>query len=258
MNLLVNGNIKYNYAGFFVSSGKWIHPERIETTYEIIAVVSGTVHLFDGKQGEIFLQKGDAVILEPNICHRGTEYSENVKFYWIHFSPKGGNLPFEKHLFKSFGQGNLFRELLHSANLPNMPEYAVNATLTHILSNFCLASENENEYDRRAEEIGEWIRINASAKLRAEDVSEYFGFSKDHLSRILKNTYGYGFKEISDRFIMAKAREMLCNTELYIKEIASSLGFPSDKAFCMFFKYHQGISPNLFRNRFSKIHMNNR
>ena len=51
---------------------------------------------------------------------------------------------------------------------------------------------------------------------------------------------------------------MLANTGLYVKEIAYELEFESDKAFIGFFKYHEGLYPGEWRDRYYKIHMNNR
>lgn len=257
MNILLNPNIEFDYAGYFISKGIWLHPDRTEETYELIYVTRGTVHLYDGIIGDIKAEKGQLIVLEPNSRHYGTQYSENVRFYWVHFKLNSGVLPFSKRLFEYFEQTQLFRELLHLCNLPDTADYEINAVLVHILSELCRRAEPAKKYDRRAEEIYEWLRINASATLKAEAAAKHFGFSCDHLTRILRGTYGCGFKELCDRFILAEARGLLCNTELYVKEIASQLGFSSDKAFIGFFKYHEGLFPAQFRNSFSKTHFNN-
>lgn len=257
MNILANEHILFEYAGYFVSNGSWIHPDRTEQTYEIIFVTQGSVFLRDERQGNLEIKTGQVCLLEPGVRHYGTKISEGVCFYWVHFHLKDGELPFTQRYFEGFEQKQLFRELLHLCNLMPQPDYAVNAVLNYILSELCRIAEKEGKYDRRAEAIYEWMRINASAKLRAEHVADHFGFSKDHLSRILQQSYGCGMKKLMARFLMDQARGMLCNTQLYVKEIADVLQFPSDKGFIGFFKYYEGISPEQFRNRFSKIHMNN-
>lgn len=258
MNLLINPYIKFDYAGYFVSKDRWIHPDRTEQTYEIIYVTHGKIHMYDEVIGKIEAIRGQVLLLEPGCRHYGTDYSEQVRFYWVHFHLHDGELPFSQRFFPYFEQNQLFRELLHLCNLPSETDYAVNAVLLHILSELCRLSGSLMQFDRRAEEIYEWLRINASAGLKAEAAAMQFGFSKDHLTRILRQSYGCGFKELTDRFLMAQARGLLCNTELYVKEVASALGFSSDKTFIGFFKYHEGIFPQEFRSRFSKIHMNNK
>ena len=256
MNILVNPFVKFDYMGFFTTEERWLHPRRVESTYEIIFVVKGTVCIYDERLGDLKIKQGQLALLEPNTLHYGTEETGDVRFYWVHFSLNGGGLPFSKRLFLHFEQGWLFRELLHLSNLPRTPFYEVNAVLVHILSELCRISQDNTEFDRRAEEIYEWLRINASADLKAELAARNFGFSKDHLSRILMKSYGCGYKELTVRFICEKAKELLCNTGFYIKEIAAILKFPSDKAFIGFFKYHEGVFPEEFRRNFSKTHMN--
>lgn len=259
MNILENGNVKFAHAGFFTSRGKWRHPERRENTYEIIYVTDGRVCMWDETAGEVELSPGELILLDSGKVHRGTRESEGVRFYWVHFTlAPGGELPFDGRVFRYFEQGQLFRELLHLCNLPNAPACAVQAVLVHILCELYRLSEGTQTYDKRAEEIYEWIRINASPTLRTRDVAAHFGYSRDHVTRILRKAYGCGVSELRVRFVCASARELLCNTGLYIKEISHRLGFADDKAFIGFFKYHEGVFPEQFRRRFSRTHMNNR
>lgn len=258
MNSIINPNIKFDYSGYFISKGEWIHPDRTEKTFEIICVTQGVVCLEDEISGKIEASKNTVLILDANTRHYGNKFSKNVRFYWVHFYFKGNRLPFSKRIFENFQQTQLFRELLHLCNLPEVPHYAVNAVLVHILSELCRLSEKNSNFDYKANEIYEYIRINANVNLQLKTVAEHFKFSDDHITRTLKATYNCGFKKLCDRFIMSKARELLCNTGLYIKEIAFQLGFSSDKAFIGFFKYHEGISPEQFRNGFSRTHFNNK
>lgn len=255
MNILVNPSISFSYAGFFQNSGSWTHPKRAEKTYEIIYVTEGEVYMREG-ENDIHAGKNQLFILEPDVCHYGTEVTEGVSFYWLHFNIEG-ELPFDKRFFESFENSYLFKELLHYNNLPSVPEYLVNSVLLHILSELCRLSENETVgYSGSAEKIYEWIRINADASLNVKKVSEHFGYSTDHISRICKKHFGVGAKELIDRFILAKAKSSLSNTDKYVKEIAAELGFANDKSFIGFFKYHERCFPSEFRNRFGKLHMN--
>lgn len=250
--------VMFDYAGYFVSKGDWIHPQRVEETYELIVVTHGEVHMKDGVAGEVCLTPGQVLLLEPGVPHGGTQYSSKVRFYWLHFRYPEGKLPFSQRYFPHFEQMHLFREILHVSNLPKTPSYVTNASLVYLLSALGLLAERSMSYDPRAEQMLEWIRINATASLRREDAAEHFCCSPDHLSRLLHATYGCGFKELVDRFIMAQAHSLLCNTTQYVKEIAAALDFPSDKAFISFFRYHEGIYPEQFRRRYFKTHLNNR
>lgn len=257
MNVLTHPHFRFEYAGLFQSTGEWIHPARVEKTYEIICVTKGEVFIAEGER-EYCVGQGQALLLSPQAEHRGTRPSRDVGFYWVHFHADRG-LPFEARYFESFEQFALFKELLHYNNLPQVPAYAVNAVLLHILSELCLRAERERQqFDAQAEKVREWIRVHASATLTVRETAAHFGYSADHLSRICKRQYGIGVGALIDRFLMARARELLCNTDAYVKEIAAMLGFATDKGFIGYFKYHEGCFPAAFRARFAKVHMNNK
>ncbi|MBR2353065.1 MAG: helix-turn-helix transcriptional regulator [Clostridia bacterium] len=258
MNCLIHPSIHFHYAGLFQREDTWIHPARIETTFEIIYMVRGEIFLNEGNQSH-HLREGQLLLLEPNVLHKGSAHTANVSFYWLHFSlAPGVTLPFSTRLFERFENVSLLKELLHCHNLPAVPDYLVNSILLHILSELCrLSAEHEPRLNASAEKIYEWIRINADATLSVERAAKRFGYSSDHLSRICKKSFGVGACTLINRFLCEKAKNLLCNTEKYVKEIAADLKFPSDKAFIAFFRYHEGCFPTEFRNRFGKIHMNN-
>ena len=253
--MLYNENVAFRGAGLFQSDEDWIHPERTESTFEIVYVTRGEVYL-EEEGHELHLREGQLFILLPGVCHRGTKVTRGVSFYWVHFALKGA-LPFEKRFFESFESKALFKELLHFCNLPICPEYLVNATLVRILAEFCFVTESlTHKYNARAEEIREWIRMSVDASLTVKSVAEHFGYSPDHVSRLCKSNYGIGAGELINRLLMARAREALANTGKYVKEIAAELGFSTDKEFIGYFKYHEGCSPTEYRRRFPLTHMN--
>lgn len=260
MNILVNPAVTFVYAGLFESKTPWSHPDRIESTYELIYMTRGEAYMREGEE-DLRLTAGQAAILLPGVRHYGTQITEDVGFYWVHFYVTEGELPFKKRFFSCFETPSLFSELLHYNNLPAIPEYMVNVSLVRILAELCRLSEaadSEEVGDRAAERIYEWIRTRASASLTVEKTAARFGFSADHVTRIVKRKYGVGAGELIDRFIMNEAKSLLCGTDKYVKEIAAELNFSGDKAFIGYFKYHEGISPTTFRKRFCKLHMNSK
>ena len=258
MNCLLHSSIEFKHAGLFRSEHPWIHPDRTEETFEIIYVTHGEIFLQEGET-EYSLRRGDLLLLTPNVRHFGTKQTRDVGFYWLHFSIHEGTLPFSQSVFFDFERADLFKELLHYNNLPKIPEELVGAVLLHLLTELSRRAEpGVTSGNERAEKIYEWLRINASATLKVRDAAEAFGYSEDHITRICKKQFGAGARELIDRFLLAKAKSLLCNTDLYVKEIAASLGFAEDKSFLGFFRYHEGSSPTEFRNRFSKLRMNNK
>ncbi|MBQ9151121.1 MAG: helix-turn-helix transcriptional regulator [Clostridia bacterium] len=256
MSTLRNPNLQYVHAGLFRSERPWIHPDRTETTFEIIAVTDGEVFLREGDR-DLHATKGQLILLEPGIRHVGSRETVGTEFYWAHFRTADGALPFARRFFDRFENVYLFKELLHWANLPEPCREAAEAVLAHILVElFYLSGRGEGTLDARAERIREWIRIHACAALTVKEVAYRFGFSPDHVSRLCKSSFGIGAAELINRSLLAAAKELLCNTDLYVKEVAARLGFSTDKAFIGYFRYHEGISPTEFRHRFGRLHMN--
>lgn len=256
MSILINPNLQYVHAGLFRSERPWIHPDRTETTFEIIYVSRGEIYLREGER-PIHATKGQLILLNPHIRHVGTRETVGTEFYWLHFHVANGSLPFQARFFERFENAYLFKELLHWANLHEPCPELVGAVLAHILSElFYLSEVTKTASDARAERIREWIRINASASLTVETVAEHVGFSADHVSRLCKKAYGMSGGRLINRYLLSSAKELLCNTDLYVKEIAARLGFSTDKAFIGYFRYHEGLSPSDFRHRFGRLHMN--
>lgn len=247
----------FDYMGLFVSDGLWIHPKRVESTYEIICVLSGEVWIAEDNT-EYCIKQNQAIVLLPNVIHKGVRCSRDVKFYWVHFQSPAG-LPFDERFFDQVENIFLFKELLHYNNLANVPHYLLDSILNHILAGFCYMSENsKNKFNQTAEKICEWMRINADSRLTVELVAKQFGYSKDHITRMCKKYFGVGAHELINRFTLNRAKELLCNTDKYVKEISAELSFPTDKAFIGYFKYNEYCSPNEYRNRFGKTHLNKR
>lgn len=257
-NIICNESFAFAGMGLFTTEREWIHPDRVEETYEIIYVTRGEVFMNDCGR-EVCITKGQALVMYPGTRHYGSRSSSGVSFYWLHFKVTSGTLPLPPGVYGGIDNAYLFKELLHLYVLPRSPRYAVNAVLCHILALLLERHERQSTpYDRLSEEIYEWIRINAASTLSAKSAAEHFGFSEDHLTRILRKSFGIGTKELICRFTVSRAKELLCNTGKYIKEIAAELEFPSDRAFTKFFRYHEGLSPSEFRDKFAKVHMNSK
>lgn len=69
-----------------------------------------------------------------------------------------------------------------------------------------------------------------------------------HFSTVIKQRFGMSAGEWINMAIMSKAKELLLNTQISVKEIGFKLGFPNQSSFGRFFKQHEGISPYKFRS----------
>lgn len=245
--------LEFVNIGLFDTRTEWIHPTITCDTVELIYVLAGKVNLFEGEK-TVCAKAGELLRLDPHLLHGGTQKREgHTSFYWLHFRtndvsaweiPKLGQAPRDTE--------KAMREMMHL--------WQTDRHLTELtLATFLLESKHANEYKSRlAYEIREYLRLHAALPLRVSDVAAHFGYSADHLSRVYRKEFGQDLKEGITRHRLALSQSLLVNTDYSIKEIALMSGFEDENAFVKFFKYHEKLTPTMYRNRFFHIHMNNK
>ena len=256
--------VKYVYAGLFDTDDEWIHPTRVESTWELICVVEGAVRLRE-EQERYELAKGDAILLKPGAEHAGYAVSEGrTSFFWLHFiCGDVGALGIEERVVRGFSGSAMLRQLLHVSNTAGYPEYAADAFLLALLAELSRASRERSERleggsaAKLARECAEWVRINSGRKLTVAETAGRFGYNPEYLSRIFRCVYGMTLGRYIAETRIRVACDRLCNTSLTVSEVGYQLGFGSENQFIQFFKYHKGVSPAAFRGSSFNIHMNN-
>lgn len=73
------------------------------------------------------------------------------------------------------------------------------------------------------------------------------GVAESKLSAITKEIYGLSPKKIINEGIILKAKKLLAENELIIKEISEELGFTDAPHFVKFFKKETGMTPSQFK-----------
>ncbi|GAA3407411.1 AraC family transcriptional regulator [Paenibacillus hodogayensis] len=81
----------------------------------------------------------------------------------------------------------------------------------------------------------------------AQELCDRHHISLSTLKRNVSKLTGYPLNEYVHRLKIAEAKNILLNTELTLKEIASSLGYNDVFYFSRIFKKYVGIAPNLYR-----------
>ena len=253
-------SLSYTACGLFRTDEPWIHPSRVESTYEIICVSEGAVCLREGER-VYHLGPGDLVILLPGVRHEGCEGSRGrTGFYWVHFSaPSLEAFGVAERVTPAFPNLAIFRQLLHVANTPEYPAYAPAALITVLLAEIAAIQAQMALQDCQvARDAAEYIRINARRRLTAGAVARQYGYSGEHLTRLFRRAYGTGLKAYICEARMKAARELMANSPFTVKEVAQMLDFDDENQFIQFFKYHQHQTPTKFRNALYNTHLNNR
>ncbi len=83
-------------------------------------------------------------------------------------------------------------------------------------------------------------------------LSSHVHMCQEHLLRIFKKQEGVTILQYVNDLKLEKAKQMLSETDMQIREIAVKLGFTSAGYFGRFFKSKMGITPNLYREQKNK------
>ena len=241
----------YLNGGLFECSGEWIHPERRIESNEIIFVQRGKVCIEeDGISYE--LEKNDIIALEKGKRHFGTRKTEDVAFYWFHFSD---DVPAKVIRGAASQISVLICQLFHYENSPQYPRRTLDLMLELILTEIAVSAA-ESSPSALAEQICEWVRINSNRKITVGEISEKYKYNSDYLSRLIKQNKGVTLEKYIIKQRLDYAKKMLLSTENNISEVAALCGFESYQLFLKFFEYHEKMSPSAYRKLYYGIHMN--
>lgn len=85
------------------------------------------------------------------------------------------------------------------------------------------------------------------SEISQQQLADHFQVSVYTLSKMFNNQIGIGFSEYLNSKRIEYAKELLCTTDISVKEIAVMVGIPSDNYFSKIFKKYQGRSPLTYR-----------
>jgi AraC-like DNA-binding protein len=281
-------------CGHFSIEEEWIHSKRVIDSFEIIIGVRGAAYI-QQEDERYELTPGKVLLLAPGREHRGFRFSKGeTSFYWLHFkcssefnilnereagehiTPVKTNPYFSKLndsvLFPYFSSPSdiekisiLFRQLLHMTNTSYYTsfgaDYVTTLLLVELTQEFLTdRMKNEDSYikDSKFSSILEWIRINLDKGITVNEIAEKFNYNRDYVSRIFKKNLGVSTKKYINGLKILKAKELLFQTNLTIKEVAYKVGFHDERYFMKLFKEYENITPTEYRNIYYNTHYNNK
>ena len=92
------------------------------------------------------------------------------------------------------------------------------------------------------------IQAHLSESLSLKEIAHRFNVNYSHLSSKFKSETGLNFSAYVNKERMAKARDLLKSTNLYVYEVAKYCGFDNEKYFVNVFKRVIGQTPKEYRN----------
>ena len=87
------------------------------------------------------------------------------------------------------------------------------------------------------------------ATLTLSELARFFGYSTRHITRLIKDSTGKSFTDITKELRMKKAAELLIGSELPISSIMEMLGYTDLSSFYKAFKSYYCVAPAKYREQ---------
>jgi AraC family transcriptional regulator len=97
--------------------------------------------------------------------------------------------------------------------------------------------------------ITSYFETLSSYDLNLDELAQLCGVSSRHLRRLFKATTRRTIYDHAREVWMGKAKRMLCDTDLPLKEISAQLGFSDPGAFSVAFRRTAGVAPRRYRQQ---------
>lgn len=104
--------------------------------------------------------------------------------------------------------------------------------------------------DPRVKEAIELMETNLKAKLSADHVAQELGLSVSRLQHLFKHDTGTTLIRYLQEVRVERARKLLEETHLSVKQIVSEVGAGDTSHFNRVFRKAQGLSPKRYRLNF--------
>lgn len=108
------------------------------------------------------------------------------------------------------------------------------------------------EKDRAAKMIDrlcDYILTHLDEDLSLVRLAELHYFNPSYLSRLFKQEKGMNLSEYIEQCRLVKAKELLQDRELKVREVAAAVGYDAAHSFTRFFKKTTGVSPQEYRDQ---------
>jgi AraC-like DNA-binding protein len=285
--------VRFYSAGIFKSRVKnYKHATRVINSFELILGLNNTIYM--GEEGmEYAVGPGDALILYPGISHYGYRFSDmDPMFFWCHFTFREepafytdinlipGITHLTKNPFHSLFQDRvilpkyyrqlqnerlpvLCREIMHINDSKYYTEQAVNLHMTSLLVELSnqflkdvMIEANMDTTEILLARMLDCIKLNYMKDYTIRHIGQELEYNTDYLARIFRERMGMKVANYINYMRIRKAKKLLLETILSIKEISYEVGYHDEKYFMNLFRRFENITPTEYRKSYYKMHYN--
>ena len=92
------------------------------------------------------------------------------------------------------------------------------------------------------------IETSYASKVLLKDIAQDLYVSPSYISRLIKNKYGKNFIDLLTETRINKAKTLLMDTRIPIRQVSTAVGFTEYIYFYKTFRKNMGVSPQQYRN----------
>ncbi|WP_338551912.1 helix-turn-helix domain-containing protein [Paenibacillus sp. KS-LC4] len=159
-------------------------------------------------------------------------------------------------LLSSINRWGLYHQLGDYGKLMRLDEHSSmkeGIAYLHVIADRLFKVKYNGELEQTTsviDRICRYIEEHLSEDLSLVRLAEINYFNPSYLSRFFKQERGVNLSEYIDSCRLKKARELLRNGELKIREVSFAVGYEAAHSFTRFFKKATGITPQEYRDSF--------
>ncbi|MBP3233659.1 MAG: response regulator [Eubacterium sp.] len=243
--------ISYNEAldSLATSEGSVVHSEDVaaRVEYEEDYPVDRENGIFEAiKRGET-----DAAISSANqffdwMVERYGEFESDIKLKTLEFVIRAESVAYKKGVtvyhFRS--RGDYLQIINKTESYDKLRKWFIDKVYDASHSVKCRKENHSNVVIDKAQE---YIMANYKNDISLDDVSRSVDISPYYFSKIFKESTGKTFIDYLTGLRIDKAKELLENTDLSMKEICSEVGYSNPNYFSRIFKKITGFSPTEYK-----------
>ena len=261
-----------NKVDFFCHSSGAVNSDRTDVseltgsdTYKLFYLSKGSAEvIIDSVLYNV--SEGDSFAVFPGLSYKITA-APSVQYYWIEISGIKAPILFSHTAFSIEnpilneipvpGLEKYFQSV--EASTPDLAAYYRNGGKMLILLSFYMEyhpekNGKENNYVRLAKA---YIKKHyGESSLSVTTIAEYIKVDRSYLYRLFKKETGASISQFINKYRINNAEMLLINTNLSVKDIASSSGFSDQLYFSKVFKKLTGKSPTQFRSTSEPAELN--